>query len=131
MKERVAAMRKLHASLTSRASVFFARERAHFTPFVSPPHLRSLVSGAAEAEQAVSAASLTIDASAPHIAGERPPALLSLRWLCPFPLPCFRHTQLGSLRSYQLEGVNWLLQQCAPHFTLPAIHLHLILEQIC
>ena len=78
MKERVAAMRKLHASLTSRASVFFARERAHFKPFVSPPHLRSLVSGAAEAKQAVAAASLTIDASAPHIAGERPPALLSL-----------------------------------------------------
>jgi hypothetical protein len=85
MKERVSAMRKLHALLTSRASVFFARQRAHFVPFVSPPHLRSLVSGAGQAKQAVSAASLTIDASASHIAGKRPLRFSPCCGCCPPP----------------------------------------------
>ena len=70
IKARVDAMRKLHISLKFRSSAFFARERAHFAPFVSPEHLRSLVRDADKAEAAVSNGLLTIDSSAAHIAGQ-------------------------------------------------------------
>jgi hypothetical protein len=70
IKARIAAMRKVHASLKFRSSVFFARERSHFAPFVSADHLRTLVRDADKAKDAVSAATLTIDSSAPHIAGK-------------------------------------------------------------
>jgi hypothetical protein len=71
MKARLAAMRKLHASLQFRASVFYAHERAHFAPFVSPERLRSLVRDACKAEEEVSSATLTIESSATHLAGKR------------------------------------------------------------
>lgn len=63
-------MRKLHTSLKFRSSAFFGRERAHFAPFVSPEHLRSLVRDADKAEAAVANGLLTIDSSAAHIAGK-------------------------------------------------------------
>jgi hypothetical protein len=75
MKARTSAMRKLHASLKFRASAFFSRERARFEPFVPAERLRSLVRDAREAELAVSAATLTMESSASHLAGK---LLLSL-----------------------------------------------------
>jgi hypothetical protein len=66
-------MRKVHASLKFRSAAFFAREHAHLAPFVSREHLRSLVREADKAEEAVKTASLTIDSSAPHIAGKHIP----------------------------------------------------------
>ena len=68
---RIEAVRKLHAALKLRSSAFYALGHAHFAPFVAPEQLRCMVRDADRAKEAASAALLTIDSSAPHIAGRR------------------------------------------------------------
>jgi hypothetical protein len=122
MKARTSAMRKLHASLKFRASAFFFRERARFEPFVPAARLQSLVRDAREAEEAVSAAALTMDSSATHLAGKNLPSILTGCVVTVTPIGFTSHIMPGCLRGYQLAGVNWLLQQCAAQFLqLPKI----------
>ncbi|KAK3280168.1 hypothetical protein CYMTET_11985, partial [Cymbomonas tetramitiformis] len=85
MKARTQALRKTHRQLRASRQVFFAASRAKLLPFVSEPRLDRILSQLPSVADAVRSLDIGIEEKFIH----------------------------GTLRDYQVVGVNWILSQYA------------------